>query len=192
MREITDRALDTARARGASYADVRVVRRREESIDVKSGRLAGVLSHETEGFGVRVLVDGAWGFASSHRLAAGEADRVAARAVRIARASASAIRRPVVLDDRPPAQGRFETPVEEDPFAISLEQKVGDLLAADEAMRRVEGIAFADTSYGAQREEKTFAASDGSHTEQVTTHVGAAIEANAVDGDEHQRRSYPD
>ena len=192
MHEITDRALDTAGIRGASYADVRVVRRREQSIDVKSGRLAGVLSHETEGFGVRVLVDGAWGFASSHGLTVAEADRVAAQAVRIARASATAVRRPVVLDDRPPARGRFETPVAEDPFAIPLEEKIGDLLAADEAMRRVDGIAFADTTYGAQREEKTFAASDGSFTEQVITHVGAGIEANAVDGAEHQRRSYPD
>jgi TldD protein len=89
-------------------------------------------------------------------------------------------------------RGRFETPVEVDPFAIPLEQKIGDLLAADEAMRRVEGIAFADTTFGAQREEKTFAASDGSFTEQTITHVGAGIEANAVDGDEHQRRSYPE
>ncbi|MDA8237027.1 MAG: TldD/PmbA family protein [Chloroflexi bacterium] len=192
MREITERALETARVRGASYADVRVVRRQEETVDVKSGRLAGVLSHETEGFGVRVLVDGAWGFASSHRLTAAEADRVAAAAVRIARASATALRRPVVLDDRPPARGRFETPVAEDPFAIPLDRKIADLLAADAAMRHVAGIAFTDTTYGAQREWKTFAASDGSLTEQVITHCGAAIEANAVAGDEHQRRSYPD
>jgi TldD protein len=144
MREITDRALETARVRGASYADVRVVRRQEESIDVKSGRLAGVLSHETEGFGVRVLIDGAWGFASSHRLTGAEVDRIAAQAVRIARASATALRQPVILDDRPAAHGRFETPIEVDPFAIPLEQKIGDLLAADEAMNRVPGIAFTD------------------------------------------------
>jgi TldD protein len=192
MHEITDRALDTARVRGASYADVRVVRRQEESIDVKSGHLAGVLSHETEGFGVRVLVDGAWGFASSHRLTTVEADRVAGEAVRIARASATALRHRVVLDDRPAARGHFETPMVEDPFAIPLEQKIGDLLAADQAMNRIEGIAFTDSTYGARREWKTFAASDGSRTEQVITHTGAAIEANAVDGDEHQRRSYPD
>lgn len=192
MIEITDRALDTARVRGATYCDVRVVRRQEESIDVKTGRLAGVHSHETEGFGVRVLVDGAWGFSSSHRLTAEEADRVAAQAVRIARASATARRHRVELDDRPPAQGRFETPLLDDPFAIPLEAKIGDLLAADRAMNRNEGIAFTDSTYGARREWKTFAASDGSHTEQVITHCGAAIEANAVEGDEHQRRSYPD
>ncbi len=192
MQEIAGRALDTAQLRGAAYADVRVVHRREESIDVKSGQLAGVLSHETEGFGVRALVDGAWGFAASHRLTTAEADRVAAMAVRIARASATALRRPVVLDARPPAVGRFETPLADDPFEVPLEAKIADLLAADAAMRAVEGIAFTDASYGAQREWKTFASSDGSHTEQVITYVGAGIEANAIDGDEHQRRSYPD
>jgi TldD protein len=109
VRDLTSRALDTATALGASYADVRVVRRLEESINVKSARVEGVASGENEGFGVRVIVDGAWGFAASHRLSTGEADRIAAEAVRIARASATAIRQPVGLDDRPPAYGRFET-----------------------------------------------------------------------------------
>ena len=192
MRDLTSRALDTATALGATYADVRVVRQLEEAITIKSGRLEGVAGGESEGFGVRVLVDGAWGFAASHSLSTAEADRVAAEAVRIARASATAIRRPVVLDDRPPAQGRYETPVEEDPFAVPLEQKLSELMGADEALRRVDGIAWTESMYAAQRDEKTFAASDGSYTEQVITHVGAGLEANVIDGDEHQRRSYPD
>jgi TldD protein len=192
MRELTSRALDTATALGATYADVRVVRQLEEAITIKSGRLEGVAGGESEGFGVRVLVDGAWGFAASHSLSTAEADRVAAEALRIARASATAIRRHVVLDDRPPAQGRYETPVVEDPFAVPLEQKLADLMAADEALRRVDGIAWTESMYAAQRDEKTFAASDGSYTEQVITHVGAGLEANVIDGDEHQRRSYPD
>ena len=189
MPDLTDRALDTASVQGATYADVRVVRRLEESIAVKSGRVEGVASGESEGFGVRVLVDGAWGFAASHVLTAAEADRVAAQAVRIARASATALRDRTRLDDRPPARGTFETPWQVDPFTVPLETKIADLLAADEAAARVKGIA---SSYAAQREWKTFAATDGSLTEQVITHVGAAVEANAIDGDEHQRRSFPD
>ena len=97
-----------------------------------------------------------------------------------------------MLADRPPAKGRFETPVEEDPFAVPLERKIADLLAADNAANRVKGIAFTESMYAAQREWKTFAATDGSYTEQIITHVGSAIEANAVEGDEHQRRCYPD
>ena len=192
MRDLTERALDTATSLGARYADVRVVRRHEESISIKTGRVEGVASNETEGFGIRVLVDGAWGFASSHVLTGTEADRVAGEAVRIARASATALREPALLDDRPPAYGRYETPVDEDPFDVPLETKIADLLAADQAAVRVKGIAFTESMYAAQREWKTFAATDGSFTEQTITHVGSAVEANAVDGDEHQRRSYPD
>ena len=192
MRDLTARALDTATAKGATYADIRVVRRLEESITIKSQRVEGVHSGEEEGFGVRVLVDGAWGFAATHELSMAEADRVAAEAVRIARASATALRNPTVLDDRPPAHGRFETQVAEDPFALPLERKVSDLLEADRAMNRVKGIAFTESIYGAQRESKTFAASDGSYTEQVITHVGSGLEANTIEEDEHQRRSYPD
>jgi TldD protein len=192
MRDLTDRALDTASALGAGYADVRLVRRLEESVAVKTGRVEGVASGETEGFGVRVLVDGAWGFASSHVLTTAEADRVAAEAVRIARASGTALREPVILDDRPPATGTYESPVEQDPFAIALETKIDDLLAADRAATSVKGIAFTESMYAAQREWKTFAATDGSFTEQTITHVGTAVEANAIDGDEHQRRSFPD
>ncbi|HYH92523.1 MAG TPA: TldD/PmbA family protein [Candidatus Saccharimonadales bacterium] len=192
MRDLTARALDTASALGAGYADTRVVRRLEESVAIKTGRVEGVASGETEGFGVRVVVDGAWGFASSHILSLDEADRVAAEAVRIARASATALREPAVLDDRPAAHGTFETPVVEDPFTVPLERKIGDLLAADQAASRVKGIAFTESMYAAQREWKTFAATDGSYTEQTITHVGSSVEANAIEGDEHQRRSYPD
>jgi TldD protein len=192
MRDLTDRALDTAAQLGASYADVRVVRHRDETISVKSGRVEGVALGETEGFGVRVLVDGAWGFASSDVLEPGEADRVGALAVRIARASSTALRRPVELDGRPPATGTFETPVIEDPFKISLEAKIADLVAADRAAGEVKGVTFTESIYAAHREWKTFAASDGSFTEQTVTQVGTGVEANAIDGDEHQRRSYPD
>ncbi len=192
MQDLTQRALDTASARGAEYADTRVVRRVEESISIKTGRVEGVASGESEGFGVRVLVDGAWGFAASHVLTTAEADRVAGEAVRIARASATALRDRAVLDQRPPAHGTFETPVEEDPFEVPLETKISDLLAADTAAARVKGIAFTESMYAAQREWKTFAATDGSLTEQVITHVGSSVEANAVEGDEHQRRSFPD
>jgi TldD protein len=192
MKDLTDRALDTAAQLGATYADVRVVRRREESIAVKTGRVEGVAMGESEGFGLRVLVDGAWGFAASDRLELAEADRIGALAVRIAKASATALRRPVVLDDRPPANGTFETPIEEDPFEVPLDRKIGDLVAADRAAANVKGIVFTESTYAAQREWKTFAATDGSYTEQTITHVGAGLEANAIDGDEHQRRSYPD
>src|SRR5215218_8453602 len=88
MRDLTDRALDAAMAAGASYADVRIERLERQVVSVKNGRPDGLLEDESQGFGVRVLVDGAWGFASSSRVEPREIERVARRAVEIARASA--------------------------------------------------------------------------------------------------------
>lgn len=192
MQDLARRALDTATQRGATYADVRVVRRRNQNVTLKSGRVEAVGLGETEGFGVRVLVDGAWGFASSSRSEPAEVDRVAALAVRIARASARTSRSRVILDDRPSTQGHFETPVAEDPFEVPLDQSIDLLLEADSALRRVDGVAFTETTYHAFREWKRLAASDGTDVSQVLTHVGATMEVNATEGDELQRRSYPE
>ena len=192
MRELTDRALDTATARGAAYAEARVVRRDERAIVVKTGTVAALATSESEGIGVRALVDGAWGFAATRSLGPADVERAADDAVRIARASATAIRRPVQLDERRPAHGTYATDVRIDPFAVPLEQTTATLLDADARMRAVEGVAFTETLFAAQREAKTFAASDGSFVQQTITHVGGSIEANAVEGDEVQRRSYPD
>ncbi len=192
MRELLERAIETARIRGAAYADVRHVHRREEDLTVRTGRVEAASSSESEGLGIRVLVDGAWGFASTSFLDAADVDRTADLAVRIARASATALRRPVVLDERPPVTGRYATPLREDPFSVPIEEKLADLLAADAAMRAVAGVAFTESLLQAQREVKTFLSSEGTATEQTITHVGAGIEANAIEGDEHQRRSYPD
>src|SRR5207248_9967293 len=78
-----------------------------------------------------------------------------------------------------------------DPWSIALDRKVDLLLAATEPMR---GDARIHQVYGelsAYRQEKTFASTVGSVIEQTTTEVGGGIEALAIDGDEFQRRTYP-
>ncbi|MEK6620395.1 MAG: DNA gyrase modulator, partial [Chloroflexota bacterium] len=85
-RDLALRAIDTARTRGASYADVRFVRREVEDVSIKNGHLDGVDRSDSFGFGVRVVAGGAWGFAASQVVTAHEADRVAALAVEIAKA----------------------------------------------------------------------------------------------------------
>jgi TldD protein len=192
MSDLSDRALDTAALNGATYADVRHVRRRSQHVDVKGGHVQAVALNESEGLGVRVLVDGAWGFASTSDLRGPQVDRVAALATRIARASARVSGGPVRLDERPPVQGAYETPIDEDPFEIPIDATVAMLLEADVAMGEVEGVATTQATYHAFREWKSFASSDGSRTRQVFTHVGASLEVNAASGDELQRRTYPE
>src|SRR5918999_1794767 len=140
MRDVALRALDTARTRGASYADARIVHFRSESVTVRNGNVEGLVVDESLGFGVRVLVDGYWGFASSNQLSTRDADRVAADAVKIARASALVSGRPAEIG--PPVRhvGRYVTPVKKDPFSVPLEAKIDLLVGVNETMMRVPQI----------------------------------------------------
>jgi len=87
VNDLIARALDAADRLGADYADVRIVERSNEQLTVKNGQLEAATSNQSAGFGVRVLLDGAWGFSASAVLEPGEADRIASEAVEIARAS---------------------------------------------------------------------------------------------------------
>lgn len=191
MKELIERALDAAERGGASYTEVRVAERETEQLTVKNGALEAATSNVSAGFGIRVLVDGAWGFSSSRVLDPAEADRVAAQALEIARASAVAQREPVVLDETPAVTDTYRTPHQEDPFAVSLDDKLRILTEADAAMARVAGVAIRESNLAAGRERKTFASSAGAWIEQEIVEAGGGIEATAVNESEMQQRSYP-
>ncbi len=190
-RDLAARALETARVRGATYADVRVVHREVEDIVVRNGQLEAVTLSDGAGFNVRALADGAWGFAASQVLSAAEADRVAALAVTIARASALVKDGDVRLAELTPVQGTYRTPIEIDPFAVALGERVDLLLRADAAMRQVRGLRTTRATTEIRRETKFFASSEGAAIEQTLYETGCGIEAAAVGGGELQRRSYP-
>ncbi|MEO6578466.1 MAG: TldD/PmbA family protein, partial [Candidatus Limnocylindria bacterium] len=143
------------------------------------------------GFGVRVLVNGAWGFSSSALLDPAEADRIAAEAVEIGRASASAQKEPVELDATKPVTATYRTPYADDPFAVSLDDKLKILMEADAVMGRVPGIAIRESNVVGARELKTFASSAGARIKQEIVEAGGGIEATAVNDSEVQQRSYP-
>jgi TldD protein len=192
VKDLTNRALNTAASLGATYADVRIVDRTEQMVSTKNGAVATVNQSQDFGFGVRVIADGAWGFASSALLTAAEIDRVTALAVNIARASAL-VQKNGGVDLGPPVShvGQYQTPVEIDPFSVPLEQKIDLLLQADTQMQRVQGIRVAQGNIVSLRELKTFANSEGSFVEQQIVETGCGIVATAVGEGEIQKRSYP-
>ena len=97
LESVVDAALTAARRAGASYADVRIVRRRNELVATRDDVLVEVRNGESYGVGVRVLVDGAWGFAAASKVDAVDAAAAAERAVGIARANAKLVERRVTL-----------------------------------------------------------------------------------------------
>ena len=177
--------------RGASYADVRLVHFSSESVIVRNRNVEGLVVEENMGFGVRVIVDGYWGFASSNDLSAPEADRVAAQAVKIARASAAAGGPKADIGAPVRHVAKYATPVRKDPFAVPLDAKIDLLVRTSETMMGVPGIVMAEAGAYNQREIKTFGSSEGAYIEQDLVETGCGIEATAVDEGEVQKRSYP-
>ncbi|MCL4535613.1 MAG: TldD/PmbA family protein [Bacteroidetes bacterium] len=191
MRDMYARALDVARGGGASYADIRVVRRESQTVATKNGRVEALSQGDDLGFGVRVLVDGSWGFASSSNLNGQEIERATRLALRIARASTRVRLAPMEIGQPLVITDSYHTPTKVDPFAVSLDEKIQALLAADEAMRRVKAIGVAEAGFETLRETKTFASTEGSYIDQVITMTGGGIEALAVGDGDVQKRSYP-
>src|SRR6185437_3880469 len=124
MKQIADWALNTATQRGASHADIRVVGDRQRSLATKNGKVGHAASSESLGIGVRVLVDGSWGFSSTDDLSREAVDRTAARAVEIAKASSRVKEMPIRLAPEPVVKIEWAGPCKIDPFATSIDQNL--------------------------------------------------------------------
>jgi TldD protein len=188
LRDLLTDLMDSA-ARHADYADARRVRIRSEQIATRNGTLDGLDSAESEGIGVRVRVGGAWGFAGVRGSDRVEAERALARALEVAASQPPAVAGP--LAPEPAARGRFESPVERDPFEVPLDEKLAVLAAACDALLEEPGVTLARASFRAWRTDKVFASTEGALCEQCLTECGGGIAAVAVRDGETQVRSFP-
>ena len=191
MQDLLDRALNMASTRGAQYADARVIEKETETLVLQNGVMRTLESSKNIGVGVRVLVDGAWGFASSRDLSLSEIDRLTERAFEIARASALVRGDKVDLGPAVTSEGTYQTPVEIDPFTISLDQKVSVLMETDQLLATLPEIKARTLNLVFIKERKWFANSDGARTDQTIIETGGGMTAYAVGEGEVQQRSYP-
>ncbi|MBI2405837.1 TldD/PmbA family protein [Candidatus Microgenomates bacterium] len=173
------------------YADVRIIEKESQNIATKDGVVEALESSTSLGYGIRVLKDGAWGFAGSNDFTKRGIERTIKRAVEIAESSARHKLEDVELARQTPIKATYRTPIKEDPFKVPLEEKLELLLAADNAQRVDPRIVISQTSFSAHREHKTFASTNGSLIEQEIVWTGAGLEASATGEGDFQNRSYP-
>ena len=184
-------AVETATAAGATYADGRFVDLASEHLMVRDGRVEGSAHPTSAGLGIRVLVDGRWGFAATSDLGPEAVEAAARLAGEVARAGGLAPGRPVELAPAAPVVASWSTPVAEDPFAVALEDKLDLLVRASEAMLAVTGVGVAEARMHAWRRASHLVTSDGADVAQTIVHCGGGIAATAVGEGETQVRSYP-
>ncbi|HML14950.1 MAG TPA: TldD/PmbA family protein [Xanthobacteraceae bacterium] len=177
---LADMALDLAKAAGASYADVRIGRIQRDFIRARERRLEEFEAAVTVGFGVRVLIDGSWGFAGSQVVSEDEITRAVALAADNAKAARLIQANPIVLETVPAYQEDWVMPMQRDPFAVSASDKAAKLVAINEAALKA-GADYCTAFFSFVREETLFASSRGSRIAQTRVRSYPRCEATAVD-----------
>ncbi len=184
--------IANAKSAGVSYADFRAVRLTTEDVSLIDGKPDKIDRKVSFGFGVRVLVDGAWGFAALPGCDENLAKQALDSAIGLARAAAKLTVTPVQLAPMKSLRGDYKTSVAKDPFAGSLAEKVGWLATLDEALRKTTGITGTDAFMSFRREEKWFYSTEGSVLTQNIVHSGGGMTATAMRSRrEVGERSYP-
>lgn len=188
---LASRALDTAAKRGAQYADVRFEIVRSERIEARNGVVATLSDSTSRGYGMRALVDGAWGFAASSDLSDAGVDRTAARAVEIARAGAAIARHRVGEPPHSAYRDAFATTMQRDPHDVPLGDRVSLLLEAEKALHVSPQITVGRAWMDLWSTDKFFYSTIGSKIAQTIRQTGSGVQALAVGGGDVQRRTFP-
>jgi TldD protein len=165
-KRMADVALNAARAKGATYADVRISRHLNQSILTREQRVQNIANIESYGMGIRVIANGCWGFAATNNLDNDSIAQATELAVRIAKGNARLIKEPVQLA---PQKGygevSWKTPIEKNGFEVPIKEKVDLLLNVNAAAIKA-GASFINSSIFLINEQKYFASTDGSYIDQ--------------------------
>ncbi|MCK4427187.1 MAG: TldD/PmbA family protein [candidate division Zixibacteria bacterium] len=191
MEDKIKETIDYLKKKKVDYADIRHQKTSTEDIKVKNGNVDALSRNDDQGFGIRVIAEGAWGFAASSICTEEEMKRVADQAIEIAKASALTKKENVKLAETEVHRDKYESRYAIDPFGVGIDKKIGLLLDACQIIMKNKEIKVAEGSMEFFKTDKTFASTEGAFIEQSILESGAGISATAVDGREAQRRSYP-
>jgi TldD protein len=192
MHDIVKGAIDEVRREaGVEYADARVMDQEREAIHLRNDDVENLSRERSRGVGVRVLANGAWGFAARPEVTPEAAAGAARDALEVARAAARIAKDRTRLAEEEPGRGSWSTPIAEDPFAVPLDRKLSELAAATAELRGDPRVRSAEARMMWKRERKWFASTEGGEHEQTIVFGGAGLRVIASQGDEVAVRSRP-
>ena len=191
MHSIAAMIMNHAASRKVDYADVRVIRRTAELISVRNEAPESVEVTETFGVGVRVLVDGRWGFAATNDIVHDRLDGLVERAILGAKAAAAAGGPREHFDPPPTVTATHASFCEVDPRSVPLAEKLSMLTACTRVRGKEKSVEQSEATMDTWHEDKVFYNTLGSQIEQSSTVCGAGISAGAIGSGDIQTRSYP-
>jgi TldD protein len=173
-----DAAIDAARAAGASHVDMRIERVRTGVLNLRDARPETQSDDTIAGMGVRVIVDGAWGFASSPAVTPEQAAELGRRAAAMARTAKPLSTEEISLVAEPVYADRsWVSSYEIDPFAVPEQDRIGRLIELSERLLAASGVNHAKAHAMLVKEQKFYADSHGTRTTQQRVRVHTALEA---------------
>ena len=180
-KRMSDVALNAARSKGATYTDVRIGRYLNQVIATREKQVQNIANSESYGMGIRVIANGAWGFAATNNLDNDSIAKAAEMAVAIAKGNAKLMTEPVQLA---PQKGygdvSWKTPIEKNAFEVPISEKVDLLLAVNaEAMKN--GAKFVNSNIFMINEQKYFASTEGSYIDQDIHRLWPTFTVTKVD-----------
>jgi TldD protein len=181
QKRMADIALNAARSKGATYADVRIGRYRNQFIITREDKVLNTVDTESYGMGVRVIANGCWGFSATDKLDPDSIARSAGLAVSIAKENSRLLSGPVQLA---PQKGygevSWKTPIEKNGFEVPIKEKAELLLSINaEAMKN--DASFIDTALFLVNEQKYFASTDGSYIDQDIHRIWPTFTVTKID-----------
>ncbi|HTI09820.1 MAG TPA: TldD/PmbA family protein [Puia sp.] len=180
-KQLADIALNTARSKGATYADIRIGRYLNQFIVTRENRIQNIANTESFGVGIRVIANGSWGFAASNDVSSAGVAKTAERAVAVAKANSKIITEPVQLA---PQQGygevSWKTPIIKSVFEVPIKEKV-DLLLSANGIAMQGGANFINSALLAVNEQKYFASTDGSYIDQDIHRIYPTFNVTKID-----------
>jgi len=180
-KRLADDAMTAARSAGASYCDVRIGRYLRQFVVTREDKVQNVVNTESTGAGIRVIANGAWGFAATNDLTPAGVVKAAQQAAAIAKANARVQTAPVQLA-KAPAQGEvtWKTPIRKNAMEVPVKEKVELLLGANAAAIKA-GADFVNSTLFAVNEQKYFASTDGSYIDQDVHRIWLPFNVTAID-----------
>ena len=178
---MADAAMQTATQAGASYCDVRVGRYLRQFVITREDKVQNVVNTESTGVGIRVIANGAWGFAATNDLTTQGVANAARQAVAIARANAKTQTAPVQLAPTPGVgEVAWKTPIRKNAMEVPIKDKVDLLLGVNAAASKA-GASFVNSMLFLVNEQKYFASTDGSYIDQDVHRIWAPMTVTGID-----------
>ena len=175
---VSDAAISTGTSLGASHVDIRVQRVRTGILQLRDTNPETQSDESVSGIGVRVIVNGAWGFASSPEISVDKAKELAHIAVAMAKTSGPLSTEEIALAPEPVYANRtWVSDYEIDPFEVSGADKIARLAELNARLLKSDAVNFASAFSMFVKEQKHYADSYGTSTTQQRVRVQTQIEA---------------